>query len=318
MFNWILSIGFFDTIGDRFMNTQQLKTFLTISKFGSFTKASEILDYSQSSVSAQIKALESEFNTKLFDRIGRSIILTDSGHRFIGYAEHILQLTNEVKEAISVESEPQGTLIIGAPETLCVFRLPDVLAAYRKRYPLVKLILKQGSCHELYEWAQRSIIDLAFVMDVPRKAPNLMVEKICIEPMTMIAEKNHPLSGTDAINPDALKVEDFILIDECSCCYRNQFENQLYNVGVQLNAFQEFGSVEMIKKTVSSGLGISLLPTVAVKESLKNGQLAALNWDTTAYNIYTQILIHKDKWQSPALEAFVMLIRELLSEPGLS
>src|SRR5690554_2116977 len=101
----------------------------------SFTRAAELMGYAQSSVTAQVRSLEDELGIKLFERLGRSITLTREGERLLLYAEKILKLAAEAKEAVSDSSSMKGTLSIGAVESLCVYRLPNLLQEYRKRCP---------------------------------------------------------------------------------------------------------------------------------------------------------------------------------------
>ncbi len=133
------------------MELHQLKTFTIIAKVNSFTKAAEELDYAQSSISAQIHSLENELETKLFERIGREVSLTETGKRLMAYAEQILKLTDEAKISIGGDVLPQGVLNIGAPESLSIFKLPALLQAYKERFPKVKLVLKLGKCSDIYD-----------------------------------------------------------------------------------------------------------------------------------------------------------------------
>jgi Transcriptional regulator len=99
------------------MELQQLKTFTTIAKLGSFTKTAELLDYAQSSISAQIRSLEDELGTKLFERLGREVCLTEEGKRLLIYSEQLSKLAEEAKASLMDNNIPQGTLTIEAPES---------------------------------------------------------------------------------------------------------------------------------------------------------------------------------------------------------
>lgn len=296
------------------MELNQLKTFITIAKVGSFTKAAEVLDYAQSSVSGQIRSLEEELETRLFERLGREVALTEDGRRLLDYAEQLLKLAEETRESVSGHSMPKGTLTIGAPETICIFRLPSLLQEYRRRYPNVKLILKQGSCRDIYAWLQKNLIDLAFLLDTPIDMPVFITESLIHERMTVIGNVNHPLLVNGSVESFNFTGEDLILIEEDGCCYRSPFETKIAESGVQLGSVQEFGSVELIKKCVASGLGISILPQIAVEKEIENEELADLHWQAEDFNIYTQMLYRKDKWISPALAAMIELARKLIHE----
>lgn len=294
------------------MELHQLKTFVTIVKVGNFTRTAELLKFAQSSVSAQVKALEDELETKLFERLGREVSLTEDGKRLLVYAEQILKLAEEAKDLITGSSAPKGTLTIGAPESLCVFRLPPLLQEYRRRFPKVKLILKLGNCCDIYNWVGKNLIDIAFLLDTPISANNLIAECLIHEPITLFSGSSHPLTGKDSCEPRDIKGENLIFIEEEGCCYRMIFETQLAKAGIQPESVLELGSVESIKKCVASGLGIAVLPRMAIEKELTSGELTDLHWNNPDFNIYTQMVYHKDKWLSPALSALMQLAREIL------
>lgn len=295
------------------MEMQQLKTFCTIAKTQSFTKASELLDYAQSSISAQVRLLEEELHVKLFERMGRRVFLTQEGERFIGYAEKILTLTEEAKAAVNGSDSPKGTLTIGAPESICTYRLPKVLQEYRKRYPEVEIILKHGLSADLFSWIKSNEIDIAILMDRPLTTADLVVESLREETMTLISGVNHCLVHKAQTNSQDLQGEQIIVIEK-GCCYRQLFETQLVEANVQPSSTLEIGSVEAVKKCVANNLGVSLLPQMAVEQELSLGILRDLNWTDLNFNIFTLMIYHKDKWLSPALKAFIELARQLLKQ----
>lgn len=282
------------------MELRQLKTFSTVAKALSFTRAAELLDYAQSSVTAQIRSLEDELGTKLFERLGRRVTLTKEGEQLLLYADQILKLAREAKEVVSGSASPRGTLSIGAVESLCVFRLPTLLQEYRKSCPDVEIILKLGTCTDFHGWLRKNIIDVAFSLDRALAETDLKSQTLLSEPMVVVARTGHHLAEKDYINPADIEGECLILT-ESGCSYREVFENVLTETGVQPGSILEFGSVEAIKQCVISGLGVTLLPLVAVKKELLAGQLVNLNWSGPDLDISMQLVHHKDKWISPAL-----------------
>src|SRR5215211_6256009 len=137
------------------MELRQLETFRTVAAELSFTRAASALDYAQSSVTAQIQALEAELDVRLFDRLGRRVALTDAGTRLLEYAERLLSLAEEARTALADGGEPAGSLTIGAPETIMTYRLPSVLQGFRTRFPRVRLVFRPTPNAEL----QRAIGD---------------------------------------------------------------------------------------------------------------------------------------------------------------
>jgi len=109
------------------MELRHLTTFRAVAKSLSFTRAAAELGYVQSALTAHVKALEAELGVRLFDRLGRRIVLTNAGVSLLGYAENILELTREATVAVGQPGQPQGPVTISAPEVLCTYRLPAVI-----------------------------------------------------------------------------------------------------------------------------------------------------------------------------------------------
>lgn len=292
---------------------RQLKTFCTIAETGSFTRAAEELGYAQSSITAQIQALEEELETKLFERLGRNITLSKSGQKLLIYARQIINLSSEAKEIIKGTST-KGTLTIGAPESLCVYRLPGILGEFRRRHPDVEIVIRTGACSDIFSWLKNNDIDISFIIGRELSLPHLIIESLISEPVVVLSGPDHPLTKKGSVTPHDINGEHLILTDKGSTnsCYRAIFEEILIEAGVQPKAILEYGSVEAIKKCVVSGLGITVLPLIAVKDELKRQELTDLHWCGPDFNIKTQILYHKNKWLSPSMLAMIDLSRELL------
>lgn len=290
-----------------------MKTFCVIVETGSFTRAAEELGYAQSSITAQIQSLEQELETKLFERLGRNIVLSKSGKKLLVYARQIVNLSSEAKEVIT-GSSTKGTLAISAPESLCVYRLPKLLAEYRKRYPDVEIVVRTGACSDIISWLKNNDVDISFLIGKELSFPNLITESLLSEPIVVLSGPDHPLAKKSSVTPVDMNDEHLILTDKglSNSCYRVVFEEILNKAGVQPKVILEYGSVEAIKKCVISGLGITVLPLITVQEELKRQELVVLHWHGLEFNMITQIVYHKNKWLSPPMLAFIDLVREIL------
>lgn len=296
------------------MDLRQLTTFRMVATTLSFTRAAAALNYVQSSVTAQIQALEEELGVPLFDRLGKRVALTDAGKRLLWYAEKLLALADEARAAVTGATEIVGTLTISAPETLCTYRLPALLRQMRERYPGVRLLFRPLPAIELRRSVVEGVIDVAFLLDVPFQAGGLAVEPLIYEPLVLIAPPAHRLARASAVRPADLEGEP-VLLTEAGCAYRGLFERALSQAGIYPSSTLEFGSVEAIKQCVIAGMGLSVLPAVVVAADIAQGRLVALNWTEPGFGVLTQMAWHRDKWQSPALSSFLALSRELLSTP---
>jgi DNA-binding transcriptional LysR family regulator len=308
------------------MELRQVETFRAVAEELSFSRAAAKLGYVQSSVSAQVSALEQELGVPLFDRLGRRIALTDAGEVMFAYSGKLLALAKQTREAVvdaGVGSgEVTGSLTVSAPETLLTYRLPKLLALFHERHPKVRLSVRPSAIGRLVGSARKAVeegrVDVAFVLDEPlggrARRADLAVETLIAEEVTVIAPTSHPLNSAPSVLPQDLRGEPVLLPEapESGCAYRGQFERQLGSVGVVPPETMEFQSIEAIKQCVAAGMGVSVLPSVAVGAELKAGTLAALLWDEP-FEVLTQMSWHEDRWKSPALRAFLEVAREVFS-----
>jgi DNA-binding transcriptional LysR family regulator len=301
---------------------RQVETFRTVAEELSFSRAATRLGYVQSSVSAQVAALERELGAPLFDRLGRRIALTDAGRVMLRYSGKLLNLAEEAREVVADagvgSGEVTGTLTVRAPETLLTYRLPKLLALFHERHPKVRLSVRPSAVGRLVGRMRRAIedgsVDVSFVLDGPIEATGLSVEPLLEEGVSVIAPADHALASSTLVAPRNLSGATVLLPEapESGCAYRGQFERQLGAAGVVPPEKMEFQSIEAVKQCVSAGMGVSVLPSVAVSAELEGGKLAALRWEEP-FEVLTQMVWHKERWQSSALRAFLDTAREAFS-----
>ncbi|WP_079480289.1 LysR family transcriptional regulator [Halobacillus salinus] len=295
------------------MDHKQITTFLKVAEALNFTKAAQQLNFAQSSVTAHIRALEEEFDKPLFERLGKKIKLTSAGLEFHSYAERLLKLTAEAKQAMSASDEPEGVIVIGAQESQCTYRLPPILKEFKTLYPKVKLVFKPAHSDNM---ARQQLMDggmdVAFFMDVPKAEQSLTIETLATDSIKLVASPNHILASHPSVDLKQLEGDTFLLT-EAGCSYRNLFEQSCQNADVYpINQF-EFGSIEAIKQCVIADLGVALLPEMVVEKDIERGDLIELNWHHDMPPVFTKMAWHKDKWMSPPLLAFTELTRTMLS-----
>jgi DNA-binding transcriptional LysR family regulator len=301
---------------------RQVETFRAVAEDLSFSRAASRLGYVQSSVSAQIAALERELGAPLFDRLGRRIALTDAGRVMFRYSGRLLDLALEAREAVAdagaSSGEVTGTLIVSAPETLLTYRLPRLLALFHERHPKVRLSVRPSAVGRLVGSMRRSVeeggVDVVFVLDGPLEVSGLCVEPLLEEGVSVIVPADHALASSTLVATRDLSGETVLLPEapESGCAYRAQFERQLGAAGVVPPEKMEFQSIEAIKQCVAAGMGVSVLPSVAVNVELGGGKLTALQWGEP-FEVLTQMVWHEERWKSPALRAFLETAREVFS-----
>ena len=176
------------------MEIRQLKTFVTVADQLSFTKASRKLYMAQSSVSAQVKALEEELDLKLFDRIGRRILLTDAGRKLYAYARRMEEMTREIQSEFSSDQYVRGALTIRVPGTLASVYMPEVAARFHADHPKVKLECINCSDEQLREELNSGRIDLAFLLTDSIHFKEVNIKRLKMEKLVLVSGPVHPLS----------------------------------------------------------------------------------------------------------------------------
>lgn len=285
------------------MEIRNFITFRRIISAGSFTKAAEELGYAQSTVTAHIQSIEAHFGRPLFDRIGKTVTLTPFGMGLVEQVDKLLETYSGIENYASTDSRPQGTLRIGAPESLMMYRLYSVVREYKQRYPEVEVVIVNHQCNRLRELVISGELDLGFLLQTFGDAPQLHVETMKCEPMCFVAPPDYV--GDDF----APGQQHMVLYTEKDCNYRILFESYLNGLGHFPDNTLETGSVEAIKKYVMCGIGISFLPVYAAEEDARAGRLRMKEWDS-GVKFYSQMIWHRNRWLSPAMEAFTALCRE--------
>lgn len=167
------------------MDFREINTFIHVANQESFSKAADVLGYTQAAVSIQIKQLESELGTRLFDRIGKHISLTHQGKVFYQYALRITSEIEEAKDVLSGSQDLNGTLRIGTIESICSSILPDILSRYHALHPAVEISIITDSPEALLDMMNKSCVDLVYFMDKRMYDPKWV--KILEEPENIIS-----------------------------------------------------------------------------------------------------------------------------------
>ena len=297
------------------MEVRQLQIFRILAEELNFTRTAEKVHTVQSNVTAQIKALEEELGGPLFDRLGRRVTLTDAGRSFLPFADQALAAMEQGQRAVQSGAEPSGPLRVGVPESMLAYRLPPVLRIFHRRFPHVELIFRPQYDEVLPIMLETGKLDMAVCMI--ESSPNAAIKSIRLrsERVFLLAHPSHPLASRRTVKPADLAGQS-LLLTETGCGYRLKLDRQMALQNVRPGHITEFSSVEAIKQCVMAGMGLGLLPAIVVARELLQLQIKALHWAGPSMDIATYILWHKDKWISPAMAAFMDLVREKLEDSG--
>ena len=193
------------------MEFRQLRTFRAVADNLSFSKAAEQLFMAQSSVSAQIRSLEEELNLKLFDRIGRRVLITDAGLKLYEYARRIGEMTEEIRSEVTGAKNARGSLTIRIPETLASIYMPEVVDRFHEDNPQVKLNFINCSDLQLREELNSGRIDLAFLMTDSIQFKEVNVRMLKTENLILISGPTNSLSKRNRILLNELNGQTVLL-----------------------------------------------------------------------------------------------------------
>ncbi|MDO4276315.1 MAG: LysR family transcriptional regulator [Eubacteriales bacterium] len=296
------------------MELKYLQTFRTIVSEGSFSKAAEKLNYTQSTITFQIGQLENELSTKLFEKIGRRMLLTKAGEQLIPYIDNVILSVDKMRCFKSNLAEYQGDLHIGIGESLLCYQMPHILKEFRKQAPNTKLFLSSMNCYDIRDELLNGNIDLGiFYENVGGYGTNIIPHPFGSYPLILIASPDIRDAYPDFITPDQNLDIPFI-INEKNCIFRQIFEQYLREKSIVLDHTIELWSIPTIKNLVKNNMGISFLPKFAVEEELHTGELAEIPTGLEDIQISAVCGHHKNKWISPAMELFLNLIK--VHKPG--
>ncbi|MEV8590204.1 LysR family transcriptional regulator [Streptomyces sp. NPDC051180] len=291
------------------MELRLLATFEKVADVLSFTRAAADLGYAQSSVTGQIRTLESSLGVELFERLGSRIRLTEAGERLLPYARGMAELAEEARTAVAASAEPSGPIAVGTMESLTSYRLPPLLEYFHHRYPKVRLTLRPTLGDETRQALRQGTYDVGFLMEPETEHEGLESEVLAPEPLVLVAGPDHPLAGRTGLTGADLAGAQLVGT-EPGCPYRDLFERELREWAPP---FMEFGTIEATKRGVASGLGVALLPRVAVSGELASGALVALDWEAP-FTLFTQLAWRRGKRLPAHVRLFVEQARRLVSE----
>lgn len=284
------------------MEMKHLNTFLVLSKLKNFTKTAEQLTYAQSSITAQIQKLEEELQVRLFERIGKCVSLTPEAERLIPYAQKLVALSMDIESMYS-SPETGGSLRIGASESIGIYILPAILKAYKEAYPHIDLHLDIADAAGFLPLLSGHSVDIALTLDKRISDPAILTLVEMEAPICILAHPGHPLACRKPVEIREFNEMPFIFTGR-GCCYRGAFEQQLSAQGISPQVVLETSSIQVIKESAKSGLGLCLLPELAITQELAKGDLVKIDYQPHC-NIYVQLICHKDKWISPSMKHFI-------------
>ncbi len=247
------------------MEIHQLRYFCAVAETGSFTEGARKEHVSQPSLSQQIIKLEGELGSELFERLGRATRLTLAGKIFCRIAKSILNRINQVKsEMQGAQNLQEGSVTVGAIPTVAPYLLPLAVVAFKRKYPLVQLTVVEELPLQLLEALRNAAVDLA-VLQLPVSGKGFVTEELLREPLYLVIPGHHRLASRKAIDLRQVKDSPFIVLRE-GYTFRKAVLDALRRAGVRPNIVCEAHNFPTIIAMVSAGLGVSMIPKMAIEK----------------------------------------------------
>lgn len=289
------------------MELREIQTFLCVADQKSFSKAARQLGYSQAAVTIQIQNLEKELNTRLFDRIGRCISMTNAGHIFYGRAHSVLSEINKLREELYEKPYLDGELCIGAIESIGSALLPALLAKYHGLHPGVSVRVILDSPEALMRQLLQNTVDMVYLLD------RRIYDPMCVkaleeeEQIVFVAAADHPLTEKKNLSMGTIIREPFVLTEK-NASYRFTLDQYLAAQDMTIYPFLEISSTDFIIGQVERGGCISFLPEYVLRDDLRKPTIRALSVKGFQMSLWRQLLYHKDKWVTREMREFIALL----------
>jgi DNA-binding transcriptional LysR family regulator len=296
------------------MPDRRLQAFHAVAKHRSFTKAADALCMTQPAVTFQIRQLEDQFNTRLFDRVNGRITLTPAGTVALDYVERILALSAELDAKVKeLSGQEVGPLLVGASTTIAEFLLPNILGQFKSRHPgIVPQLVVANSEAVQARVAERSL-DVGFI-EGDSHLRTLMTDVCCEDELVVVCAPSHPLAPSHAVAAQAL-TEHAYISRELGSGTREVIDHYLQKAGLapdSLQVIMEATSPEALKGLVATGLGFAIMSSATTEKEVRLGDLVRIPLAPPLIRQLT-VVYPKERIHSKVVREFVEFAKERLA-----
>jgi len=255
------------------MNIENIEAFVYVNHYGSFNKAAEMLFLSQPSVTARIQSLERELDTRLFDRLGKQVVLTEKGKQFLPYAQQILQTFQKGKLRLQDQRVGKHELRIGCTISVSNYLLPSIILKLQHRFPQSSIKQYTGSSQELIEKLLNREIDIAFVRKLVH--PSIQSFPYYEDPIRLYVYQGHRFTEMQSVTIQDIRQELNIFF-ECGSLDWQRVHRIFEHLDEQLDIVYQVDNAETAKKLVLQRTGICFLHDLCVKDEVASGKLVPI------------------------------------------
>jgi DNA-binding transcriptional LysR family regulator len=291
------------------MTLEQLRIFIAVAEKQHVTKAASELNLTQSATSAAIAALEARYGIKLFDRVGRGIVLTQTGRDFLGEARAVVARAKAAAEVLNdLAGLKRGSLTLAASQTVANYWLPPRIQTFQSVHPGIDLQVTIANTEQVAQAVRAGTADLGFV-EGDIDDPLLSARKIDGDQLVVVVGMNHPWVGQSRITPKSLAATGWILREKGSGT-RSMFEAAVRKFGVKLADLRvalELPSNEAVRAAVEAGDCATAISNLVVDHSIAAGTLHRVRIEMPKRSFF--VLRHKERYQSHAEQALLQAFK---------
>ena len=287
------------------MADRRLQVFHAVARHGSFTRAAEALFMTQPAVTFQIKQLEEQYNTRLFDRGHGRVTLTPAGDLVLAYAERILALADEMEARVGeLTDELSGVLHLGSSTTISGYWLPCLIEGFKRRYPRVLPRVSVGNSQTIESHVMDRSLDVGLI-EIVTDESSLERRSVGQDELQVIVAPGHPLANEKSVRAEQLAAYP-LLHREPGNGIRDLVDQFFTAAGIaydELNVAAELGSLSSVKHLAARGLGVGVVSRAAITNELKAGLLVGIPLDPPLHTPL-EIILLKDKFRSRLVNTF--------------
>ena len=287
---------------------RQLEIFVAVSRLDSVSKASELLCLSQSATSSSLGEFERQFGLQLFDRVGRSLSINESGKKLLPKAVELLDRAKEIESELSALSG-FGEMHIGATLTIGNYLANLLVAKFLQTYPDSNIKLQVHNTKTIVQQIINHELDLGMI-EGDCDHPDLEVQPWIADELVIFSAPNHPLTKEKNISINKLIKQVWILREKGSGT-RETFDRVFGVNEKNMNIRLELEHTEAIKRAVESGIGIGCISKLALKDAFRRGSLVPLDVKNIQLNRYFYFLWPKSKYQTSGMKKFLNMCRDM-------
>jgi len=287
---------------------RQLEIFVAVSREQSVSRAADALSLSQSATSAALGEFERQFNLQVFDRIGKTLRINETGQQLLPRAVELLDRAHEI-EALLQGHAGFGHMKIGATLTVGNYLATIIVAHFLHKHPKSRIQLQVHNTSTIVQKIANYELDLGLIEGDCYHA-DLEVQPWIADELVVFVAPSHPLAKLKQVSIDQLLAHAWILREKGSGT-RETFDRAFHNYHARLSISLELEHTEAIKRAVESGLGIGCISRLALKDAFKRGSLVALHTPQLDLSRFFYILWHKQKYQTTGMREFITLCKQM-------